>query len=145
MNNYLNYPYEWYREGRENDSFFPPMQENMNLYTPKQGFERGNLFQNLYSQYKNYQPQSLNPKTEQEKAMRNLQALTFAMHDLNLYLDLHPEDQSMVMLFKDYQNQQEKLIREYESQYGPLTVSGNSMENGFSWVNTPWPWEVDNV
>ena len=135
MNNYNYYDY-LYRNNMN----------NQNLYNPKEGFEKGNMFSNLYSEYKNYNPQKLNPKTEQEKRLYEIQSLSFASHDLNLYLDMYPEDQSIVALFNDYRRKLENLIKEYENMYGPMTINSNEMENKtFSWVNSSWPWEVEDV
>ena len=131
MNNYFRY--DMYR-----------MNNSPKLYSPKEGFEKGNMFMNLYNEYKNYQPVSLKPKNDQEKMLFNLQAICFAAHELNLYLDLHPEDQSMITLFNDYIKKIEELTRQYESKYGPLTTSFE-MNKGFNWVEEKWPWEVDNV
>ena len=58
MNNkFYEIPVDWYKEfnkkfvetGMNNDNF-----GNVNLANTKEGFERGNLFDNLYSPYKNY-------------------------------------------------------------------------------------------
>ena len=130
MNNY--YQYNW-----RNNSM-----NNMNLFSPKEGFEKGNMFENLYSGYKDYKPQELRPRNEQEKMLYNIQAICFAAHDLNLYLDMNPNDQSMITLFNDYLRKEEELIKEYESKYGPMTIKEDSMNE---WVNNKWPWEVDNV
>ena len=64
---------------------------------------------------------------------------------LNLYLDLHPEDSSMLTLFNDYRMKENELKRVYESKYGPLTVNSDSVINNdsFMWVNSVWPWEDD--
>ena len=131
MNNYY-YQYDW-----RNNSM-----DNMNLFNPKEGFEKGNMFENIYSQYKNYKPQELRPMNEEERLLYNIQTICFAAHDLNLYLDTHPEDQSMITLFNDYLKKEEELINEYESKYGPMTIKDGSMNK---WVNSKWPWEVDNV
>lgn len=137
MNNYKYYDYLYRNNMNMN---------NQNLYNPKEGFIKGNMFTNLYSEYKNYKPQMLNPKSEQERMLYELDSISFAMHELNLYLDMHPEDQSMVTLFNDYRRNLEELTKNYESMYGPLTVNSNEMENKtFSWVNTTWPWEGNNV
>jgi len=133
MNNYKYYDY-LYRNNINN-------MNNQNLFNPKEGFEKGNMFSNLYSEYKNYQSMNLRPRNEQEKKLFEIQAICFAAHDLNLYLDMNPADQSMVTLFNDYVKKEEELIREYESVYGPMTVNNNISE----WVNSKWPWEVDNV
>ncbi len=135
MNNYKYYDYSF----RKN-------MNNQNLYNTREGIIRGNMFSNLYSEYKNYKPQKLNPRNEQEKMLYQLDSISFAAHELNLYLDMHPEDQSMVTLFNDYRRKLDELPKNYESIYGPLTVNSNEMENKtFSWVNTTWPWEGNNV
>ena len=54
------------------------------LYT---GFIRGNMFSNLYNQYKDYQPMMINPDNEKEQYLLDLNQVQFAMHDINLYLD----------------------------------------------------------
>ena len=119
--------------------------DTQQLFNPKERFEKGNLFSNLYREYKNYKPTSLRANTDEERLSLNLQALCFAAHELNLYLDLHPEDQSMIALFNDYQKQIQDLTREYETKYGPLFVSSNNNNSSFEWVNNKWPWEGKNV
>lgn len=137
MNNYKYYDYLY----RNNINM-----NNQNLFNPKEGFEKGNMFSNLYSEYKNYSSRNLNPKTEQEKLLYELDAYSFAAHDLNLYLDMHPEDQSMVTLFNDYRRKIEEVTRNYEEKYGPLMLNSQEMDNKtFSWVNSQWPWEGNNV
>lgn len=144
MNNYFN-DYYWIQD---RNNLNPNMYEmnKINLFSPKEGFEKGNLFSNLYSEYKNYRPANLTPKNEKERLLLNLQAITFASHELNLYLDLHPEDQSILKLFEDYKNKKQELTKEYEDKYGPLTVtSENNNSTTFNWVNENWPWEGNNV
>ena len=113
------------------------------LFTPEVAYNNGNLFSNLYSQYKNYRSAQLSANTEKEKLLLDIGRLSFAAHDLNLYLDLNPNDESMLALFNDYRKQADSMISEYESKFGPLNISSNSLETGpFKWINSPWPWEV---
>lgn len=135
MNNYINY--DWYR----NNKVFP----NMDLFNPSEGYFKGNLFRNLYSQYKNYQPIKLVAKNEQERMLYELSAICFAAHELNLYLDLHPDDQSMLALFNDYRTRGNNLTKAYESKFGPLFITSDSLENSFDWEKKAWPWEGNNV
>lgn len=135
MNNYIDY--NWVRG---NGPSYPT-----SLFRSDEGYIKGNLFQNLYNQYDGYQPKELTPRSEQEKCLYELSAVAFAAHELNLYLDLHPEDQSMFMLFTDYQKQANRLMEEYQEKYGPLLVNSNEMKNSFNWVQTKWPWEGQNV
>jgi len=146
MNNYQFYNYDWYSNRAHNSYYVPTRNNQDNLFDPKDGFEKGNMFMNLYNQYNNYQPTSLKPKNEQEKLLLNIQSITFAAHDINLYLDIHPNNQSLLMLYKDYIRKKEELTREYEEKYGPLSPTSKEMGNNqFEWVNSPWPWEGYNV
>ncbi len=132
------------------DTWYQNMMRNSNnngtsssLFTPEAAYNNGNLFSNLYSQYKNYRPAQLSANTEKEKLLLDIGRLSFAAHDLNLYLDLNSNDESMLTLFNDYRKEADRLISEYESKFGPLNISSNSLETGpFKWINSPWPWEV---
>ena len=115
-----------------------------NLYNPEEGYNKGNLFANLYSEYKNYQPAMLKAKNEKESLFLDLSRYAFAAHELNLYLDLHPEDTTMLTLFNDYRERSNRLMMEYEKKYGPLTVSSDVMNTNFTWVTDKWPWEGGN-
>lgn len=139
-----NYNYDWYYMNRNNNYLYNMNNSEGNLFKPKEGFEKGNMFSNLYSGYKNYESMILMPKSEQEKMLLEIQEICFAAHDLNLYLDTNPSDQSMLMLFQDYLKKEKDLIKAYESKYGPMTVSNSINSNSFKWLNN-WPWEVNNV
>ena len=65
----------------------------------------GNLFNDLYDQYKNYRPAKLIPNNEQAELLLNLNQTSFAMHDIRLYLDNHPSDKEMIKMFNTYQKQ----------------------------------------
>ena len=47
------------------------------LFNPKEGFEKGNLFPNIYEQYKNYRPETLRASNEQEKLFLELSRTFF--------------------------------------------------------------------
>lgn len=140
-----NYNYDWYYMNRNNNYLYNMNnQKKENLFSPKEGFLKGNMFNDMYSTYKNYNPMSLVPRNEQEQMLFEIQEICFAAHDLNLYLDTNPNDQSMLMLFQDYLKKEEELVKKYESKYGPMTVSNSMNFNSFKWLNN-WPWEVKNV
>ena len=138
-----NYNYDtWYQNMMRNFNSNNNMTGSF-LFTPEVAYNNGNLFSNLYSQYKNYRPAQLSANTEKEKLLLDIGRLSFAAHDLNLYLDLNPNDESMLALFNDYRKQADSMISEYESKFGPLNISSNSLETGpFKWINSPWTWEV---
>ncbi len=112
-----------------------------NLYTPEEGYDRGNLFADLYVGYKNYQPVKLQAKNEKDALFLELSRYAFAAHELNLYLDLHPEDTTMLALFNDYRTRANQLMLNYENKYGPLTVSSDELSSSFLWEEDKWPWE----
>lgn len=138
-----NYNYDtWYQNMMRNSNSNNNMTTS-SLFTPEVAYNNGNLFSNLYSQYKSYRPIQLSANTEKEKLLLDIGRLAFAAHDLNLYLDLNPNDETMLTLFNDYRKQADSMISEYESKFGPLNISSNSLETGpFKWINSPWPWEV---
>lgn len=112
------------------------------LFPPVEAYNNGILFSNLYSQYKNYKPAVLKASNEREKLFLELSQISFAAHELNLYLDMHPDDESMITLFNDYRERANQLISEYESKYGPLSISSDSLnQSPFAWEKDAWPWE----
>lgn len=118
------------------------MMNNINLYQPKEGFEKGNLFPSLYEQYKNYSPADLIARTEQERNFFELSSLCFAAHELNLYLDVYPNNLQIIQLFNDYRRKSDELKRDYENKYGIINITSQSLEQSpFAWVDQPWPWE----
>ena len=113
-----------------------------NLYDAYAGFIRGNMFPDLYNEYKVSKPFNIEPLNEQAEMLTNIDALCFAAHDLNLYLDNFPNDKKMIELFNQYRVQSNKLIEQYETKFGPLFVSSDANNTyPWAWDNRPWPWE----
>lgn len=124
---------------------FNMMQPTQNLANPYEGYVRGNMFNDLYQQYKNYRPARLVPDNEQAELLLNVNQLSFAAHDMRLYLDVHPEDTEMIRLYNQYQQQANEAIRTYEEKYGPILQNSLSKENRFSWEAYSWPWEMEEM
>lgn len=119
---------------------------NNNLYNPYEGFTKGNLFKNLYQEYKNYKPVILEPKSEEEEYLLNLDQTAFASHELNLYLDVHPDDEEAIRLFNNYREMANTALNEYERRYGPITINSKMLEHfPWAWTMINFPWEDKNV
>ena len=73
-----------------------------------------------------------------------MQALSFAVDELGLYLDTHASDQDAVDLFNQYVERYEDVVQQYESQFGALTQASAAMEGTYDWLNDPWPWDYRN-
>ena len=112
------------------------------LYDPYSGFIRGNMFKNLYDPYKQGEPYEIKPMNDLAKLLTDIDSLSFAMIDLNLFLDVNPENKDAIKLFNNYREKKEKLTKEYEKKYGPITIDSDSL-NSFPWAwnDMPWPWD----
>ena len=119
------------------------MHDNLNLYEPYEGFIKGNLFKNLYNEYKNYKPMTLRPTNEKNALMLEIQKYKFALNDLNLYLDVNPNNKEAINIYNNYVVELDKLTKYYENLYGPISLNNNLIKtSNFNWINCPWPWEV---
>ncbi|MBR6690959.1 MAG: spore coat protein CotJB [Bacilli bacterium] len=115
---------------------------NNSLYDPYNGLIRGNLFKNLYDPYKSGEPYEIKPMNAQAELLTNIDALSFAMVDLGLLLDVNPNNQEAIKLFNQYREQKENLTKEYESKFGPITLDSDSLNSyPWSWNDMPWPWD----
>ena len=119
---------------------------NPTLFSDQEGFMKGNMFQNLYSPYKNYQPAQLTPRNEQEEMFLRMVEAEFAMHDLNLYLDLYPQDGNALNLFNQYRKKSNELRNAYEDKYGPILINSNSLDTSpFLWQTQIFPWNMEGL
>lgn len=76
--------------------------------------------------------------------LRTIQELEFALLELNLYLDTHPEDQNALAVFNDLASRFVTARSDYEARYGPLVNFGHSGPTAsWVWIDEPWPWEID--
>ena len=113
---------------------------NNSLVDEQTGLLRGNMFENEYKPYKNYNPSKLNIKNE---ILEKLCEANFAIIDLNLYLDLNPNDERIYNIYKNYVDNFEKIKKLYEQNYGPLEITCVESDS-YNWINNPWPWDGGN-
>lgn len=113
---------------------------NDKLVSAKEGFLRGNMWANEYEPYKGMSYLPLRPTCEREALLYQIMELDFAVNDLNLYLDLHPEDENIYEKFKEYTKECIELKDRYAKSYGPLTLDQTS-SNSYEWMKNPWPWD----
>ena len=74
--------------------------------------------------------------------LNSIQIYQFCATELNLYLDNFPEDRNAVEDYCKVSAKLDKLISEYEKNYGPLCNFGHAFyENPRAWVEGCWPWE----
>ena len=143
MNTYnMTKDYYNYADNNYNQPLYNQNIQDKQIYDPYNGFIRGNMFPELYNSYKLNKPLEITPMNEQAELLTYVDALTFAMIDLNLYLDVYPNDREALELFNQYRMQTDEYTKKYESKYGPLELTSNSLNTfPWAWDNAPWPWE----
>ena len=127
-----------------NNYTIPNTNINNSITDSQIGFKRGNLFSNLYDEYKNYKPQELKATSEREDLLIQIDENRFATIDLELYLDMYPNDINALNKYNSYLKKEKELITIYESKYGPMTLNSPVQTNNWLWNNSPWSWEVQN-
>ncbi len=113
---------------------------NEKFFSAKEGFLRGNIFRDEYKPYKNLTFINIRPKSDREAKLFNVMQYSFAINDLNLWLDLHPDDRNALIFFKELVKEEKEAKKEYMTMYGPLTVNKVTGDK-FDWIDSPWPWD----
>ena len=81
-------------------------------------------------------------KMTREEMADKIKAYCFAITDISLYLDTHPEDEKALCLHRNYCKKSKELKDAYQKMYGPLTI--NYPCKKWRWLEEPWPWERGN-
>lgn len=113
---------------------------DIDLFTVNEGFNAGNMFRNEYDAYKNYKYGKLVARNEKDKILLCIYEYDSALNDLNLYLDIHPDNMEMYKLFKKINKERKYYVDLYEERYGPLELTTTDYAN-YEWLNGPWPFE----
>lgn len=83
--------------------------------------------------------------SEQEKAMNEICMIGFAINDLTLYLDTHPDCEHGRELMKRLLKKRLDDLADYAQKYDPLTqlsiITGNPESPKYEWGEGPAPWE----
>lgn len=143
MNNYKTYQdYYNYVNNNYNQPLYTQNINSNNVFEPYNGFIRGNLFPQIYNQYKIEKPYEIRPMNEQAEMLTYIDAFSFACNDLSLYLDVYPDDKDAIMMFNQYRQNLKEYMDTYQNKFGPITKSSDSLNAyPWKWINSPFPWE----
>ena len=97
--NHINYFANTYKNNVGNKNQNP---KNNKFLGIMEGYVLGNMERGTYIPYKNYKPKKINAYSEQQKMLLRIQELDFIINDLNLYLDVYPNDMKCYEIFKKY-------------------------------------------
>lgn len=78
-----------------------------------------------------------------QELTNRINAASFAVDDVKLFLDTHPCDKDAMEYFEKYQEMRKCALREYAKYYSSLTIDTvrtDSCEN-WNWIDEPWPWQ----
>ena len=76
-----------------------------------------------------------------DELMREIQALSFAKVETELYLDTHPDNLTALEYYKDTIAKLDEVMEKYQHKFGAIfaeSVSGD----GWNWVKQKWPWQI---
>jgi len=132
-----------------------PKQDWCEPYDYQTALEEGTLFPCLNFPFfkapiKKCQCSTSNPSAgssqqSREEMMSQLTAISFALNDLTLYLDTHPDCPNGTKLFYSLSNQRLTLLSQFAAKFYPLTqlsmITGEYDANKYGWVEGPMPWE----
>lgn len=78
--------------------------------------------------------------TDREILMRKIAANDFALVDLHLFLDTHPNNKTIAKRIEQFRTKGNEMKKEFEERFGPLTPA-NENGNRWAWISNPWPWD----
>lgn len=70
-----------------------------------------------------------------------IQAVRFALIELQLYLDMHPESAEALRTYTEYTDKLRELTAQYVRHYGPISMGDVTGKNGWTWGMKPMPSE----
>ena len=114
----------------------------IDLFPIDEGFTKGTIFRNKYIPYKNYQPRRVQPQTEKERMLYEVDKYYFALHEIRMYLDAFPNSREAIEIFNNLQEEYIKAKHAYETRFGPLDIEAPRLDKiPFQWTMSKWPWE----
>lgn len=117
--------------------YVPFQMENPPQYEPRRGLIRGTMYPGLDLPFMGM----ANTREKPDAPLPNLQAMGFALNDLALYLDTHPEDAQAVERYRQLQQAYGTMRQQYSQDFGPLNHMSEPHEGAYTWLKGPWPWE----
>ncbi len=80
---------------------------------------------------------------EKTQLMMMIRKYDFALYDLQLYLDTHPNCPEALKLWNKYQGMRKKAVQTYVQKYGPIQPDQTDGNAPWGWNQGPWPWEKE--
>ena len=117
--------------------YVPFQLENPPKYEAQKGLVRGTLFPGLDLPFMGMVNLHELPVTP----LSQLQALSFAVQELALYLDTHREDREALELYQQYQQRYADCMAQNKVVLSPMNHQMPTNGDSYEWLDDPWPWE----
>ncbi len=121
-----------------------PIDKSPKLFDPQEAIMLGNLFKDLYMSWQGFSNYCLQPENKRQQQLLEVQMYDFVAHEINLYLDIYPNNQRMIQLYHEYVEKAKKARTNFENNFGPLFVQNSQDTNTFEWIQGPWPWDYQS-
>ncbi len=76
-----------------------------------------------------------------EKLYKVIQMYGFALDEVRIYLDTHPNCKKGLAYYHKYNKLKKEAVSEYIKIYGPLKSSQVESHDNWTWATECWPWE----
>ena len=139
MNKFINYfdlPYQSNAKSK--------LTEASNYFVANLALSNGSISKELYNPYFNYVPRTLKLSEDRNGLIRTIQSYYFAINDLALYLDVHPQNRLAIELYNKYVDNLNLAMKQYSAAYGPLLLFNDKSNNNYFEWNKKWPWEGED-
>lgn len=81
--------------------------------------------------------------SSKKELFNDINEMSFMLDDITLYLNTHPTCQNALNEYQKFKELRQEAIYKYTEKYGPICRYDVSVDNYWSWVNMPWPWEKE--
>ena len=110
-------------------------EKNNQFFEPTEAFVLGNIDKNIYRPDKNLKPFLPQVENQKDSFLLEIMILYSYIHDLNLYLDVYPNNKEALELFTKYNQIYKEKEDEFEKKFGLFEVQNSDNVNGtFEWV-----------
>lgn len=103
-----------------------------------------NNFRNNSFKYLNYICSANNPSVFENmpkcQLMEHLQIISFAIDDLRLFIDTHPNCEDAIECINELMILRHMVLKQYTTKYGPIYSYMVDTDNGWDWTSAPLPW-----
>lgn len=67
----------------------------------------------------------------------------FVLQEIALFLDNNPDHKEALECYKKYLDMGREARDMYVKKYGPLSQTDFDGGTRWNWIDSPWPWELD--